>query len=41
MDSQKDNVQAGPQEGPGCVLMAPWGLPSEDQWLAAERLILY
>lgn len=39
--SPEVQVQAGPPEGPGCALTAPWGLPSEDQWLAAERLNLY
>lgn len=37
--SGSPEVQA--QAGPGCALAAPWGLPSEDQWLAAERLNLY
>lgn len=39
--SPEAQVQAGPPEGPGCALAAPWGPPSEDQWLAAERLNLY
>lgn len=39
--SQKVRVQAAPQEGPSCVLVEPWGLPSEAQWLAAERLNLH
>lgn len=34
-------MQAAPQEGPSCVLVEPWGLPSEAQWLGAERLNLH